>query len=259
MSLDEVCAAVRRGIPNLYTCAPGPESSVRIRTPLMYPDGGLVDLFALDRPSGLLLTDFGETLGWLGLQSASGKRTARQDRLVSDTCRGLAVGLEHGEILLRGVKPDDLADAVQRLALAAVRVSDLWFTLRSRAAESAAEEVSKWLEERRIPFERRVMETGRSGQRWRVDFRTRTVDRRALLFLLSTGASGAARRIAEHVLAGCVDLSHLRRQSGRVALVSLFDDTADVWRAEDFALVEQRSTVARWSRPDELEAILRAA
>lgn len=259
MTADEVQIALRDGLPALYDCAPGPESAVRIRTPLMYPDGGLVDLFALDRPDGLALTDFGETLGWLAMQSASPKLSARQKRLAADACRGLGVSLKPGELLMRAVRPDDLADAVQRLAQAAVRVSDLWFTLRSRTAESAAEEVSAWLKERRIPFEPRVRERGRSGQNWRVDYRTRAGDRAALVFLLSTGAASAARRMAEHVLAGCVDLSHLRRQSGRVALVSLFYDTADVWRAEDFALVEQRSTVARWSRPDELEGILRAA
>lgn len=41
--------------------------------------------------------------------------------------------------------------------------------------------------------------------------------------------------------------------------VSLFDDTADVWADEDFRLVEPLSTVSRWSRPDECDAVLREA
>ena len=42
-------------------------------------------------------------------------------------------------------------------------------------------------------------------------------------------------------------------------LHTLFDDTEDVWQDEDFRLVEDLSEVARWSRPDEVERLLRAA
>ena len=107
--------------------------------------------------------------------------------------------------------------------------------------------------------DRAVRQHGRSGQSWTVDYQTRTDDRTSLIFLLSTGSRGAARRIAEHVLAGFVDLSHLKVSQSHLAFVSLFDDTEDVWREEDFGLVEQQSQVARWSRPDEFERILLAA
>lgn len=40
-------------------------------------------------------------------------------------------------------------------------------------------------------------------------------------------------------------------------LVSLFDDTGDVWSDEDFRLVEPLSMVARWSSPEDFESILR--
>ncbi|MFN3373104.1 MAG: hypothetical protein ACK44M_05990 [Chloroflexus sp.] len=33
-------------------------------------------------------------------------------------------------------------------------MADLWFTLRSRPVETIAEEVSDWLTERQIPFDR---------------------------------------------------------------------------------------------------------
>ncbi len=83
--------------------------------------------------------------------------------------------------------------------------------------------------------------------------------RTPLVFLLSTGSRAAARRIAEHVLAGCVDLSHLTVGRPDHVFVSLFDDTQDIWREEEFSLVEQYSKIARWSRPDEFEHTLRAA
>ena len=78
-----------------------------------------------------------------------------------------------------------------------------------------------------------------------------------MVFLLSTGSRGQTRRIAEHVIAGCVDLSHLKSNQPSLAFVSLFDDTLDVWREEDFRLVEAQSQVALWTRPDQFEDILR--
>jgi hypothetical protein len=49
------------------------------------------------------------------------------------------------------------------------------------------------------------------------------------------------------------------RAQQSIQFVSLVDDTADVWSSEDLKLVESLSEVARWSRPDEFEALLRAA
>ena len=94
------------------------------------------------------------------------------------------------------------------------------------------------------------------GNSWTVDFETIVDHRTSLVFLLSTGARGAVHRITDHVLAGCVDLNHLKETQSNLAFVSLFDDTADVWRPEDFGLVEEYSQIARWSYPDELERIL---
>jgi hypothetical protein len=161
-------------------------------------------------------------------------------------------------LTLRSVANDALGEAVLRVAQAVVRVSDLWFTLRSQSLQTTADEADEWLREKDIRFERAVRQSGRSGQNWTIDFRTLTDERTSLVFLLSTGSRGATRRIAERVLAGWVDLSHLRASQPSLAFVSLFDDTEDVWQQEDFSLVEDHSEVARWSRLDEFERILMA-
>lgn len=259
MSCDELCSAIGESLPPLFECTPAPREGVRVRTPLMYPDGGMVDVFVLEQGGRYRVTDFGETLGWLRMQSVSARRSPKQNRMVQDTCQTLGVELHRGQLLLRSGAADGLGEAVLRLAQAAVRVSDLWFTLRTRAVETVADEVTEWLVEKEISFDRAVRQYGRSGQSWMVDYQTRTNDRTSLIFLLSTGSRGAARRIAEHVLAGFVDLSYLKVSQSHLAFVSLFDDTEDVWREEDFSLVEQQSQVARWSRPDEFERILLAA
>ena len=256
MNSSELCTFIDKTLPPLFECAPAAQEGVRVRTPLLYPDGGIVDVFVLERDEGYAVTDFGDALGWLRMQSASRRRSPKQQFLVEDVCQTLGVELDHGQLVLRSVVSEALGEAVLRLAQAVVRISDLWFTLRARIRETTADEVEKWLRERQIPFESGVRKQGRSSKSWTVDFQTKTETRTSLVFLLSTGSRTASRRISEHVLAGCVDLSHLKVREPRLAFVSLFDDTEDVWRTEDFELVEDYSKVARWSRPDEFERIL---
>ena len=259
MNAVDLCGEVREGLSALYECSPAPRDGVRVRTPMMYPDGDIVDIFVLERDGSYTLTDFGETLAWLRMQSISSRRTSRQIRLIDDVCQTLGVELSRGQLVLRSIGAAELSEAVVRLAQAAVRVSDIWFTLRNRSFYSASEEVGEWLIEKHIKFDQGVRQTGRSGRDWSIDFRTYAAEHTSLVFLLSTGSHNAARRITEHVVAGCVDLSHLRSGQPPVAFVSLFDDSSDVWRHEDFRMVESLSEVAMWSRPDEFEAILTAA
>ncbi|MCY4093419.1 MAG: DUF1828 domain-containing protein [Caldilineaceae bacterium] len=37
-----------------------------MRTPMLYPNGSVVDVFVLERNDGFLFTDFGDALDWLG-------------------------------------------------------------------------------------------------------------------------------------------------------------------------------------------------
>ena len=257
MNSHDMCTAISKSLPPLFECTPAAHEGVRVRTPLMYPDGGIVDVFVLERAGGYVVTDFGDALGWLRAQSVSARRSPRQQFLIDDVCQTLGIEMKRGQLVLRSGESDPVAETVVRLAQAVVRVSDLWFTLSRRAGESTSDEVDEWLRAKRIPFDKKVKLTGRSGRDWTIDYQTLTDERMSLVFLLSTSARGAVHRVSEHVLAGCVDLSHLKTEQPNLGFVSLFDDTSDIWREEDFALVEDHSEVALWSRPDHLELLLR--
>ncbi len=259
MSPNALCSSIGDSLPSLFRCTPAAGGGVRVRTPLMYPDGGVVDVFVLEREGGFTITDHGESLGWLRLQSASSRRSPKQNMMIRDVCQTLGLQLERGQLVLRVAAGAVPGESVLRLAQGAVRLSDLWFTLRTRAVESASDEVHEWLGERRIAHQRAVRKTGRSGREWTVDFETRADRRTSIVFLLSTGSRSAARRITEHVVAGCVDLSHLRETQPQTILITLFDDTQDLWRTEDFRLLEQQSEVAFWSSPERFERLLVAA
>ena len=258
MNVNALCALVGQSLPPLFVCSPAPHQGVRVRTPLLYPDGGVVDVFVIEQGSGYTITDFGDAFGWLGHQSISEQRSPKQQMLIEDVCQTLRIGTSNGQLVLPSVTGEALGEAVLRVAQAVVRVSDLWFTLRSHSFGNTADEVDEWLREKKIPFERQVRKQGRSTQNWTLDFETYLDSRRSLVFLLTTGSRGTVRRLTEHVLAGCVDLSHLKVNEPNLAFVSLFDDTEDVWRPEDFSLLEEHSAIARWSHPDEFESLLRA-
>ena len=258
MNVNELCAQIAITLPPLFECSLAPYEGVRVQTPLVYPDGGIVDVFILERQGEYVLTDFGEALGWLRMHSASDSLSPRQRGFVNDVCRTLGVRLERGQLTLRIGKNDALGEAVLRLAQAVVRVSDVRFTFKRQRLQTTANEVEKWLRERQINFRRSVRRQGRSRKNWRVNFETRSDNRTSMVFLLSTRDRSAVNSITERVTTACLDLNYMREsQRSVIRFVSLFDDSRDVWRQEDFNLMRQVSTIALWSQPDEFEHILR--
>ncbi len=260
MTPDLLCDTLRLSLPALYECSPAPQEGVRVRTPMMYPDGDLVDVFVLERGSERVVTDHGDALGWLSGRSASGALTATQDAMAQDVCRTQGVELHRGRLLRRCESEAAVADAVQRVALAAVRVADIWFTFRARTQATIGDEVNEWLmsKERQLDVKRQVKNRGGSSREWTIDYEIRSEARTSMVLLLSTGTRGAVRRIIDHAVAGWFDLKHLQQAQSDLAFVSLFNDTEDVWREEDFRLVEEVSEIARWSHPDQFEQILKA-
>ena len=124
MNAETLCAALQQAMPPLFVCSPAPEEGVRVRTPMLYPDGGVVDVFVLERNGRYIVTDFGDALGWLGLQSSSRQRSTKQNALIHDVCQTLRIQQFRDQLMLSDVAGDALGEAVVRVAQAAVRVAD---------------------------------------------------------------------------------------------------------------------------------------
>ena len=259
MNPNHLCNSIGETLSHLFECSPAAKQSIRVRTPLTYPDGGIVDVFVVEQDGQRRVTDFGEALGWLRVQSVSGRRSPKQNQMIEDTCQTLGVEIYRGQLVMRLETSDEIGEAVLRLAQAVARVSDLWFTFRARPVETAAKEVNRWLTKKEIHFERLVHQRGRSGRNWTIDYRTYSNNRISLIFFLSPHSRGAVQRLTEHVLAGWVDLEPLKDSRPRQQFISLFDDTEILWQDEDFGLLEPYSRIARWSRRDEFEQMLIAA
>jgi hypothetical protein len=251
--------AMGSALASLFVAEPHDEYQ-RIRTPFLYPDGDNIDIFTREQGEGLTtVTDLGETLRWLRMQTLAPRRSPKQRALLEDAALTHGVELYKGMLMARCHPGDDLTATILRVAHAAIRVSDLWFTFRARSVQFVTDEVADFLQERDIPFDRGEKLTGRSGRIWSPDFHIRAPQRSSLVYVLSTGNRSAARSVAHQVVSAWFDLSQLTAGPEALRFVSLFDDTSDVWAEEDYRLVEQLSTVTRWSSPEEFEQALRAA
>ncbi len=247
----EICDALRGKIGPLFVCSSHGEYC-RIRTPFLYPDGDYIDLFCKASGDVITVTDLAETTGWLRMQTVDRTRTVKQERLIEDVCMTHGVVFCNGMLQARCRRGDSLADVVMRVAQAALRVSDLWFTFRPpRAVPKIVDEVADYLTQRKLTFDRDKKFNGRFGHVWRVNFHVRTSKRRSLVHVLSKSSRQEAHRMAEHVLATWYDLKHLKSVPYLFRFVSLFDDTVGVCRDEDVQMVGSLSTISMWSRPDE--------
>lgn len=169
MTATDLCAELDRGLGELFACAPHGDYC-RIRTPYLYPDGDNIDLFCKAEGDVTTVSDLGETNRWLRTQTFVTASVAQAERidlgyLPDPRCRVL-----QRHVLARCRPGDSLAAVVLRVAQAALRVSDLWFTFRTRAVESVTDEVADVLTEGELSFERAEKLAGRSGRTWTVDF-----------------------------------------------------------------------------------------
>ena len=124
MNSDKLCATISKTLPPRFACSPAPQEGVRVRTPLMYPDGGIVDVFVLERGNGYIVTDFGDALGWLRMQSVNAQPSLQQNLIIKEICRTLDIDLHSGQLVLRSGVDDTLEETVLRVAQAVVCISD---------------------------------------------------------------------------------------------------------------------------------------
>lgn len=149
--------------------------------------GDNIDIFCKVVDDTVTVSDLAETTGWLRMQSAALRRSLKQTRLIGDTCVTHGIEFYRGMLQARCRPGDELAPVITRVAQAALRVSDLWFTFRTQAIQSITDEVASFLTEREIRFDRAERLAGRSGRGWTIDFHVRTDLRSSLVQVWAPG------------------------------------------------------------------------
>ena len=148
-----MCQDLQRNIGALFTCSEQGDYQ-RIRTPYLYPDGDNIDLFCKVDGDTVTVSDLAETTGWLRMQTAALRRSPKQTQLIADACVTHGIEFYRGMLQARCRPGEELAQVVTRVAQAALRVSDLWFTFRTQAVQSVTDEVADFLTERDFGFDR---------------------------------------------------------------------------------------------------------
>jgi len=224
---------------------------IRIQTPFLYPDGDIIDIFFQGEGNTGTLTDLGETLRWLRMQTVTQRQSRKQQQLIADICLTHNIEFFQGMFMARVRRPEDFVDAITRLCQCVLRVSDLWFAFRNKIGESIVEDVEDLLRENNIAFNRSPKVVGRSAKLWQPDFQTRGKEHSSFMRVLSTGSRAVARTMVYQSTSMWHDLNYFTVGKEAIQLISLFDDTMDVWNQEDIQLLESLSEIAYWSRPDE--------
>jgi hypothetical protein len=250
------CLEIANTLSDLFICTTTANGFSKIRTPFLYPDGDVIDIYIHEQGSQRTLTDFGDTLGWLKSQTIAKKKTDKQEALLQDVC--LTHGIENyrGMFCLRIDDSTPFADQVIRFSQALVRISDIWFTFKTRSYESIVEEVAEFLVDLKVPFEQNEKIKGRSGRTRHIDFHTRLSQRSTFIDVLSTGSKAAANSKVDSVVATWYDLNHVLLTQQGIKFISLFDDTLDIWSPANIQQLEDISEVAYWSRPESLRALV---
>ncbi|MCM1982975.1 DUF1828 domain-containing protein [Lyngbya confervoides] len=241
------CQIIAETIGQLYTCSEV-NGLVRIRTPYLYPDGDVIDLFL--KPETQTLTDLGETLRWLDMQSFKQSLSKKQDWFLQDIQVTYGIELYDGMLLIRF--QDNLAEAITQLSQAAIAVSNLWLLNRTRLAATLNDEIAELLDEYHIPYERDIKLVGRSARSWQIDFRTRHPRRSTLVEVLSTGNRSAANSKVNNTVAAWLDLYQYRLNTEPLRFISLFDDSLDVWSSGHISQLAEFSEICYMSKPEEL-------
>jgi hypothetical protein len=241
------CQTIAETIGQLYTCTEV-NGFVRIRTPYLYPDGDVIDLyFKLETQT---LTDLGETLRWLDLQTFRQSLSKKQDWFLQDIQTTYGIELYNGMLLVR--VQDNLTVAITQLAQGAIAVANLWLLNRTRLAGTLNDEIAELLSEHQIRYKRDLKIVGRSNHSWRLDFRTWHPQCSALIEVLTTGNHGAANTKVNKTVAAWVDLNHLQLSTEPLRFISLFDDSLDVWSPSHMSQLAEFSEICYLSKPEEL-------
>ena len=118
-----ICAELGSQWGAMFRCSRAGER-VQIRTPFVFPDGDLIDLYWRDTDAGPVVSDLGDTYGWLFINGGNDGLTAEQNRAYDEACQTYGVE-RRGGVLLARVSDGKVADAVVRLAQAITAVSQV--------------------------------------------------------------------------------------------------------------------------------------
>ncbi len=113
----------------LYECSEWKEG-IRVRTPFTFPCGQIIDVFCKFNECGATITDNGDTLGWLSLQSEEPVRSQdRLMRLIREINKTSSVKLKDEMLYTHHDREKSLAEEFVQMLQTMIAISNLYYTL----------------------------------------------------------------------------------------------------------------------------------
>ncbi|WP_353932961.1 DUF1828 domain-containing protein [Okeanomitos corallinicola TIOX110] len=248
-----ICEKINQSIGGLFACSPVNEF-IQISTPFILPDGSVIDLFLKEKEESYVLTDLGETFGWLYLQTAAYSLSRNQEIIIKDIVITHGVEQFNGMLITRLKKDDNLADAVLRLSQAIIRIADTNSKLKVPTFEPITEEVTEFLNKKNLTVERDKKFIGMSGTTRTVDFCVHRPHGITLINTLSTPLRRTASIRVDKVFTTWSEISYLK--DSKYNFISLVDDSINLWTKNNITLLNRVSDVIKWSNRDDLQKFL---
>lgn len=224
-----------------------PKGHLRIETGLLYPDGASIEVFVVeDSPltETVKLSDLGQTGAWLLNVQVKPWLSKKRKAYLDDAIRLYGVRQNGGALELPIENVSQISEGIVRLGQACLRVADLTFTRRSSLQPVFTEEVEEVLVDSEVIYEPNAELTGRYGKAIRVDFLATGRRAQSAILGLSSGSASQAHTLANEIFRRWYDLSIPERDEQRL---TIFNDTADVYRDDDLRRLEELSTVVAMS------------
>lgn len=124
MAVEELRDQLTSSLSPLFRCDDFGDNRFRIRTPLLFPDGRVVDVFMCKNDGFYTVTDHGDAVGWLWTRTGDDDQSPKQRELIADACQTLRIEQDGGQLVIHNVAPGDLAAAIMRVAQAEVHVAE---------------------------------------------------------------------------------------------------------------------------------------
>lgn len=254
--MSNIGQILARNIGKQFSCSTI-NNFVRIRTPYLYPDGDYIDLYLKQKKEEYILTDLGETIRWLNMQNVSDTMTEKQKELINDTLLTFKVEKYQSMLFLKVKRPEEIAVAVTDLSQAVFRISDIWFTFKTKSFVSILNDVAEFLKQQPIDFERNKKLKGHSGRTRKVDFYVKNNNNKiSLVNVLSISNKSFANSRTDSIHSVWWDLRHFKEPPNQIQFISLFDDRMDIWSFENFKFLREVSNIAYWSDKENFKSIL---
>jgi hypothetical protein len=230
------------------------DGSLRLATPLLYPDGSNIDVFYCqpnETINSLYITDLGQTVAYLAdlhIYPYSKSSSKKRLNIIRDICDTLGVLEKNGELIILAPDQCDVAGAILRLAQACVRVADLCYTQKFNSRSNFKEEFENYLCEivPKSSYETNFKLKGKFNNDVTVDFAISGKCRKSLVLTLSTSSGNVAtsHNVTDTAFKRLYDLEEYRKDEKKYKLITVFDSSnnkkipqSDISRLRDLSEV----------------------